>query len=69
MKILHEVLDNEDYIDIVLTLDEYKTIKDNIMLSKVVKFLDHPVNLGITLTLGQEIEDAISSGKEQEDYN
>lgn len=51
MKIAHEVVDGEHYIDLILSKDELEGIEESIVISEELNFMGKKLNLGVALAM------------------
>ncbi len=51
MKITHEIVDGEHFIDLILSKDELDGVKENYLISDEVNFMGKKLNLGVALAL------------------
>lgn len=54
MKIVHETIDNQPFIDILLSPKEFEMIREHQMLSKEIEIFGAICNMGITVCLPNE---------------
>ena len=58
MRITHEVVEGEEYIDILLSKEELLGLKDGFLLSEDVKILGKKINVGVGLLIKRANHDA-----------
>jgi hypothetical protein len=68
MKLIHEIVEDECFIEVVLNEIEMNALDQYTMISGIFKIAGYPMNVGIRMQNHEEFEDAIEKRDIEEGY-